>query len=137
MAMALKAAHVCDVPNLDQVPENAALALCSTRFRAGVNDEKICECNIPKFLVVGHRGNGMNMLQSPDPRMKSIKENSILSFNEAAKFSIDFIEFDVQVSLPSLSSLSPNIACPDIRPTACPAIKLTSTFLSNPPMVFE
>lgn len=96
MAMALKAVHVCDVPNLDQVPENAALALCSTRFRAGVNDDKICECNIPKFLVVGHRGNGMNMLQSPDPRMKSIKENSILSFNEAAKFPIDFIEFDVQ-----------------------------------------
>ncbi|MBA0738834.1 hypothetical protein Gogos_012154 [Gossypium gossypioides] len=98
MAMALKAVHVCDVPNLDQVPENAALAHCSTRFRAGVNDDKICECNIPKFLVVGHRGNGMNMLQSPDPRMKSIKENSILSFNEAAKFSIDFIEFDVQVT---------------------------------------
>ncbi|MBA0682685.1 hypothetical protein Goari_024381 [Gossypium aridum] len=98
MAMALKAVHLCDVPNLDQVPENAALALCSTRFRAGVNDDKICECNIPKFLVVGHRGNGMNMLQSPDPRMKSIKENSILSFNEAAKFSIDFIEFDVQVT---------------------------------------
>ncbi|XP_012479572.1 glycerophosphodiester phosphodiesterase GDPD1, chloroplastic [Gossypium raimondii] len=98
MAMALKAVHVCDVPNLDLVPENAALALCSTRFRAGVNDDKICECNIPKFLVVGHRGNGMNMLQSPDPRMKSIKENSILSFNEAAKFSIDFIEFDVQVT---------------------------------------
>ncbi|TYJ43643.1 hypothetical protein E1A91_A03G166800v1 [Gossypium mustelinum] len=98
MAMALKAVHVCDVPNLDQVPENAALALCSTRFRAGVNDDKICECNIPKFLVVGHRGNGMNMLQSPDPRMKSIKENSILSFNEAAKFPIDFIEFDVQVT---------------------------------------
>ncbi|MBA0881703.1 hypothetical protein Goshw_023593 [Gossypium schwendimanii] len=98
MAMALKAVHVCDVPNLDQVPENATLALCSTRFRAGVNDDKICECNIPKFLIVGHRGNGMNMLQSPDPRMKSIKENSILSFNEAAKFSIDFIEFDVQVT---------------------------------------
>ncbi|KAH1098489.1 hypothetical protein J1N35_015410 [Gossypium stocksii] len=98
MAMALKAVNVCDVPNLDQVPENAALALCSTRFRAGVNDDKICECNIPKFLVVGHRGNGMNMLQSPDPRMKSIKENSIISFNEAAKFSIDFIEFDVQVT---------------------------------------
>lgn len=39
----------------------------------------------------------MNMLQSLDPRMNSIKENSILSFNEAAKFPIDFFEFDVQV----------------------------------------
>lgn len=52
---------------------------------------------IPKFLVVGHRGHGMNSLQSSDPRMKAIKENSILSFNSAAKFPIDFIEFDVQV----------------------------------------
>ncbi|KAK6281856.1 hypothetical protein POUND7_015681 [Theobroma cacao] len=30
--MALKVVHVSDVPHLDQVPENAALALCSTRF---------------------------------------------------------------------------------------------------------
>ncbi|XP_039017904.1 glycerophosphodiester phosphodiesterase GDPD1, chloroplastic-like [Hibiscus syriacus] len=94
----LKAVHVCDVPNLDQVPENAASALCSSRFRAGVNDEEECKCKIPKFLVMGHRGNGMNMLQSSDPRMKSIKENSLLSFNEAAKFPIHFVEFDVQVT---------------------------------------
>lgn len=50
MAMALKAVHVCDVPNLDQVPENAAVALCSTRFRAG----KVAEFSIstqPFFLV--------------------------------------------------------------------------------------
>ena len=39
----------------------------------------------------------MNILQSCDPRMKSIQENSILSFNAASKFPIDFIEFDVQV----------------------------------------
>ncbi|GMI74871.1 Glycerophosphodiester phosphodiesterase 1, senescence-related gene 3 [Hibiscus trionum] len=95
---ALQAVHVCDVPNLDQVPENAALALCSSRFRSGVNGEEICKCKIPKFLVMGHRGYGMNMLQSSDPRMKSIKENSLLSFNEAAKFPIDFVEFDVQVT---------------------------------------
>ncbi|KAK8492625.1 hypothetical protein V6N11_030847 [Hibiscus sabdariffa] len=93
---ALQAVHVCDVPNLDQVPENAALALCYSRFRAGVNGEETCKCKIPKFLVMGHRGSGMNMLQSSDPRMKSIKENSLLSFNEAAKFPIDFVEFDVQ-----------------------------------------
>ncbi|XVE67651.1 hypothetical protein DITRI_Ditri09bG0005000 [Diplodiscus trichospermus] len=53
---------------------------------------------MPKFLVIGHRGHGMNVLQSSDPRMKAIKENSILSFNSAAKFPIDFIEFDVQVT---------------------------------------
>lgn len=51
----------------------------------------------PKFLVIGHRGNGMNMLQSSDLRMKAIKENTILSFNTAGKHPIDFIEFDVQV----------------------------------------
>ncbi|CAI9111624.1 OLC1v1011887C3 [Oldenlandia corymbosa var. corymbosa] len=51
-----------------------------------------------KFLVIGHRGNGMNILQSTDRRMKAIKENSILSFNTAAKFPVDFVEFDVQVT---------------------------------------
>lgn len=40
----------------------------------------------------------MNILQSSDSRMKAIKENSILSFNSAAKFPLDFIEFDVQVT---------------------------------------
>lgn len=51
---------------------------------------------IPKFLVIGHRGSGMNLLQSSDMRMRAIKENSILSFNTAANFPVDFIEFDVQ-----------------------------------------
>lgn len=41
----------------------------------------------------------MNMLQSCDQRMKSIKENTILSFNAATRHPLDFIEFDVQVSL--------------------------------------
>ena len=50
-----------------------------------------------RFVVMGHRGSGMNMLQSCDRRMKSIKENSILSFNSASKLPLDFIEFDVQV----------------------------------------
>ena len=53
--------------------------------------------NRKKFMVIGHRGNGMNRLQSSDPRMKHVKENSILSFNTAASFNLDFIEFDVQV----------------------------------------
>lgn len=51
-----------------------------------------------KFLVVGHRGKGMNALASPDRRMKEIKENSILSFNAAGRFAIDLVEFDVQVT---------------------------------------
>lgn len=39
----------------------------------------------------------MNLLQSADRRMNALKENSILSFNAAANYPIDFIEFDVQV----------------------------------------
>lgn len=33
--MALKAVHVSDVPNLDQVPENPSFSLYSTRFSKG------------------------------------------------------------------------------------------------------
>ncbi|KAF2286450.1 hypothetical protein GH714_017024 [Hevea brasiliensis] len=104
--MALKAVHVSDVPNLDQVPENAACSLCTTRFtNKSVNDHEgdhdgteQLPFKFPKFVVMGHRGSGMNMLQCSDIRMKSIKENSILSFNAAAKLPVDFIEFDVQVT---------------------------------------
>ncbi|XP_057949666.1 glycerophosphodiester phosphodiesterase GDPD2-like isoform X2 [Malania oleifera] len=49
-------------------------------------------------MVIGHRGSGMNMMQSSDQRMKAIKENSVLSFNAAGKSDIHFIEFDVQVT---------------------------------------
>ncbi|KAJ9176130.1 hypothetical protein P3X46_011475 [Hevea brasiliensis] len=104
--MALKAVHVSDVPNLDQVPENAACSLCTTRFtNKSVNDHEgdhdgteQLPFKFPKFVVMGHRGSGMNMPQCSDIRMKSIKENSILSFNAAAKLPVDFIEFDVQVT---------------------------------------
>ncbi|CAL5325568.1 hypothetical protein CsSME_00004869 [Camellia sinensis var. sinensis] len=95
--MALKAVHVSDVPNLDQVPENASFTLYSTRCSKGVDVGRI-GFKIPKFMVVGHRGSGMNILQASDRRMKAIKENSLLSFNSAAQFPIDFIEFDVQVT---------------------------------------
>jgi len=53
---------------------------------------------MPKFVVIGHRGNGMNVLQSSDRRMRAIKENTIMSFNAASTFPLDFIEFDVQVT---------------------------------------
>ncbi|KAH9774161.1 glycerophosphodiester phosphodiesterase GDPD1 [Citrus sinensis] len=98
--MALKAVHVSDVPNLDQVPGNVTLNyLHSPRVCKGVNedcDETKSGYKFPKFVVMGHRGSGMNMLQSSDQRMKSIKENTILSFNAAARHPLDFIEFDVQ-----------------------------------------
>lgn len=62
-----------------------------------VEDRNECIFGSSKFLVIGHRGYGMNILQSSDPRFKFMKENSIRSFNAAARFPIDFIEFDVQV----------------------------------------
>ncbi|OVA09624.1 Glycerophosphoryl diester phosphodiesterase [Macleaya cordata] len=95
---ALKAVHVSDVPNLDQVPENTVTStLYSTLFSKG-NDAVRTSRKSPKFLVIGHRGSGMNILYSSDSRMKAIKENSILSFNAAGKFPVDFVEFDVQVT---------------------------------------
>ncbi|KAK8673400.1 hypothetical protein V6N13_111738 [Hibiscus sabdariffa] len=98
MAVAFKAFHISDVPNLDRVPEKPSLSLCSTRFSKGVELNRAASCRIPNFLLIGHRGHGMNILQSSDSRMKAIKENSLLSFNSAAKFPLDFIEFDVQVT---------------------------------------
>ncbi|CAI9096384.1 OLC1v1032514C1 [Oldenlandia corymbosa var. corymbosa] len=94
---ALKAVHVSDIPNLDQVTENASVSLYSTRFHKPAEVGRSV-FTAPRFLVVGHRGNGMNLLQSGDLRLTAIKENSILSFNAAAKFPIDFVEFDVQVT---------------------------------------
>ncbi|TYJ28431.1 hypothetical protein E1A91_A07G259200v1 [Gossypium mustelinum] len=91
--MALKTIlHLSDLPNLDHVPE-----IYSSCFSKGLDLNRASSFSIPKFMVIGHRGHGMNILQSSDSRMKAIKENSILSFNSAAKFPLDFIEFDVQV----------------------------------------
>ncbi|MBA0579759.1 glycerophosphodiester phosphodiesterase GDPD2 [Gossypium raimondii] len=92
--MALKTIlHLSNLPNLDHVPE-----IYSTCFSKGLDLNRASSFRIPKFMVIGHRGHGMNILQSSDSRMKAIKENSILSFNSAAKFPLDFIEFDVQVT---------------------------------------
>ncbi|XAR52036.1 Glycerophosphodiester phosphodiesterase [Bertholletia excelsa] len=96
-AMALKAVHVSDIPTIDQVPDNPSFSAYSASLSEDV-DVGRAGFKIPKFLVVGHRGSGMNILQSTDRRMKAIKENSILSFNAAAKYAVDFIEFDVQVT---------------------------------------
>ncbi|KAG6508601.1 hypothetical protein ZIOFF_033975 [Zingiber officinale] len=85
--MALKAVLASGaVPNIDQVHLPAeAVRLPNRALASG-------------FVVLGHRGKGMNALASPDRRMSVVKENSILSFNRAARFPIDSIEFDVQVT---------------------------------------
>ncbi|AED94636.1 PLC-like phosphodiesterases superfamily protein [Arabidopsis thaliana] len=64
----------------------------------GLELSKPTSFRLPGFSVIGHRGIGMNVLQSSDRRARGVKENSILSFNSAAKYPIDFIEFDVQVT---------------------------------------
>lgn len=48
-----------------------------------------------KFQLIGHRGNGMN---SQSLKLAAEKENSILSFNQAALSPVDLVEFDVQVT---------------------------------------
>ncbi|KAK4282215.1 hypothetical protein QN277_013618 [Acacia crassicarpa] len=95
--MALKAVHVSDVPSLDHLPDNNSFSLYSTGFSTGV-DLSPAGSKSDEFVVIGHRGNGMNVLQSSDRRMRAVKENSIMSFNAAAKFPLDFVEFDVQVT---------------------------------------
>ncbi|THU68128.1 hypothetical protein C4D60_Mb08t00630 [Musa balbisiana] len=83
--MTLKAVHVMEVPRLHQVAETPSAAALLPRAAAARG-----------FVVVGHRGKGMNALESTDLRMRAVKENSLLSFNRAALFPIDFVEFDVQ-----------------------------------------
>ncbi|PIA50969.1 hypothetical protein AQUCO_01100052v1 [Aquilegia coerulea] len=95
--MALKAVHVSDVPNLDHVSENATSVIYADRLSKGLDALRV-SFKTPKFTVIGHRGSGMNMLQSTDRRMKAIKENTIRSFNAAGNFPVDFVEFDVQVT---------------------------------------
>ncbi|RZC44993.1 hypothetical protein C5167_037953 [Papaver somniferum] len=92
--------HVSNVPNLDQVPKITTLS--SSIYSNGIHSccIKSSFSSSSKLLVLGHRGSGMNMnsSSSSDERMKSIKENSILSFNKAADYAVDYVEFDVQVT---------------------------------------
>ncbi|XP_009590043.1 glycerophosphodiester phosphodiesterase GDPD3-like isoform X1 [Nicotiana tomentosiformis] len=98
--MTLKAVPVSQVPYIDQFHEkNVIYAIYN-------GEDDVCErrkmatfiLKENKFVVMGHRGSGMNMLQSCDRKSKAIKENTLRSFNEAANFNVDFIEFDVQVT---------------------------------------
>ncbi|CAN1243764.1 Glycerophosphodiester phosphodiesterase GDPD1, chloroplastic [Linum perenne] len=87
--MALKTVHVSDIPTLGLVQMGNS---------SNIIKSLAAVYKPPKFLVVGHRGHGMNNFQSLDPRMRDIKENTIMSFNAAAKFPLNFVEFDVQVT---------------------------------------
>lgn len=84
----LKAARVADVPTLDVVVAPGLVAVAKARSAAAVGG---------RFSVIGHRGKGMNALASEDPRLRDVRENTVRSFNDAGRFPVDYVEFDVQV----------------------------------------
>lgn len=90
----LKAARVADVPTLDVV----APGLVVEAGTAAVAKARSGAAPGRRFSVIGHRGKGMNALASEDPRMQEVRENTVRSFNDAARFPVDYVEFDVQVT---------------------------------------
>ncbi|MED6124673.1 Glycerophosphodiester phosphodiesterase gdpd2 [Stylosanthes scabra] len=86
------------VPSFDLTSENASTSRCSTHHSSTEVEMEQRRFEMGKFAVIGHRGSGMNDLQSLDHRMRAIKENSIVSFTSASNFALDFIEFDVQLT---------------------------------------
>ncbi|CAN6272811.1 unnamed protein product [Urochloa humidicola] len=98
----LKAARVADVPTLDVVAPGlvvvageadaaaASIAAAKTGQHRGAAGGR--------FSVIGHRGKGMNALASADRRLQEVRENTVRSFNDAARFPVDYVEFDVQVT---------------------------------------
>ncbi|KAG0461420.1 hypothetical protein HPP92_021717 [Vanilla planifolia] len=97
--MALKAVHVSDVLHLNQVPQMVSLRRPSPFPPAvGEADETKEALRPAKFLVIGHRGKGMNRMTPVDARIGAVKENTLVSFNLAGEFPVDFVEFDVQVT---------------------------------------
>ncbi|XP_062223240.1 glycerophosphodiester phosphodiesterase GDPD1, chloroplastic-like [Phragmites australis] len=84
----LKAARVADVPTLDVVAPGLVVAAAAAGRRGPRG----------RFLVIGHRGKGMNALASADRRLQEVRENTVRSFNDAARFAADYVEFDVQVT---------------------------------------
>uniref|UniRef100_A0A0E0CL55 glycerophosphodiester phosphodiesterase n=1 Tax=Oryza meridionalis TaxID=40149 RepID=A0A0E0CL55_9ORYZ len=97
----LKAARVADVPMaLDVLAAGApATAILAEVDAAGARSAAAGGGGGgQRFAVIGHRGKGMNALASPDRRMQEVKENTLRSFNEAARFPVDYVEFDVQVT---------------------------------------
>ncbi|CAH9051934.1 unnamed protein product [Cuscuta epithymum] len=103
--MAVRAVPVSEMHLLDNVPENDRAKFCLPTSAQGGGENgngegrrgvKMWKEKEKRFVVMGHRGNGMNMLELSDRRMKAIRENTIRSFLNAGKLGLDFVEFDVQ-----------------------------------------
>jgi len=98
----LKAARVADVPTLDVVTPGLVVAA------GGADAAAAARALGGRFSVIGHRGKGMNALASPDRRLQEVRENTVRSFNAAARFPVDYVEFDVQVE--TLARFPPLVA---------------------------
>ena len=59
-----------------------------------------------ELLICGDRGSGMDMLQSSNPRMKTLQENSIISFNVAFKVSHESLFWGSKSSVMEVSKSS-------------------------------
>ncbi|TVU29949.1 hypothetical protein EJB05_21545, partial [Eragrostis curvula] len=92
----LKAARVADVPTLDVVAPGLVVAAEEVSAAAAAATNRGAAAG--RFSVIGHRGKGMNALASADRRLQEVRENTVRSFNDAAAFPVDYVEFDVQVT---------------------------------------
>nr|XP_010325583.1 glycerophosphodiester phosphodiesterase GDPD3-like isoform X2 [Solanum lycopersicum] len=106
--MALKAIPISQVvPHIDEIHvENVSFPSIYNNNSTSLShdedeDDDVGKMNNNnnKFVVMGHRGSGTNMLQYSSCHENIIKENTLRSFNEATKFNLQFIEFDVQGKL--------------------------------------
>ncbi|KAL6899112.1 hypothetical protein ACP4OV_005770 [Aristida adscensionis] len=93
----LKAARVADVPNLDVIAPGLVLPAADEAAASPAARRK-GGAAAGRFSVIGHRGKGMNALASADRRLQEVRENTVRSFNDAARFPVDYVEFDVQVT---------------------------------------
>ncbi|CAN6251680.1 unnamed protein product [Urochloa humidicola] len=99
-----KAARVADVPTLDVVAPGLVVAAGTGEAADAASAIAAAKTGKPRgasggrFSVIGHRGKGMNALASADRRLQEVRENTVRSFNDAARFPVDYVEFDVQVT---------------------------------------
>jgi hypothetical protein len=121
----LKAARVADVPTLDVVAPGLVVEAGSASASAAVAMVKTGAAAAGgggRFSVIGHRGKGMNALASADPRMQEVRENTVRSFNDAARFPVDYVEFDVQVLIHSFIAQPPTKLTSVTSPTYCSVV---------------
>uniref|UniRef100_A0ACD5UQ12 Uncharacterized protein n=1 Tax=Avena sativa TaxID=4498 RepID=A0ACD5UQ12_AVESA len=99
MAVQLKAARVAAVPDIAAQLDLASACINGAESVMARDAVAPAAAARAPLVVIGHRGKGMNALASPDERLREVKENSIRSFNEAARVAgVGYVEFDVQVT---------------------------------------